>query len=117
MVIKTREQLLASHCKAAGVAAMNSAQVSVQLATLDQWAFDAGTLRKIYRFKNYYETLAFVNAVAYMVHQEDHHPDLLVGYDRCEVRYNTHSVNGISENDFIAAARTDALYSHRHNAA
>lgn len=117
MVIKTLEQLRASHCCGANVAAMNSAEVTAQLAALDQWAFDAGALRKIYRFKNYYETLAFVNAVAYMVHQEDHHPDLHVGYDRCEVRYHTHSVNGISENDFISAAKVDAVYSQRHNAA
>ena len=116
-MIKTVEQLLATHCRAAGVAAMNSAEVNAQLKALDQWAFDAGALRKTYRFKNYYETLAFVNAVAYMVHQEDHHPDLHVGYDRCEVRYNTHSVNGISENDFISAAKADAIYSQRHSAA
>ena len=116
-MIKTVEQLLASRCRGANVAAMNSAEVAAQLTALDQWAFDAGALKKIYRFSNYYETLAFVNAVAYMVHQEDHHPDLQVGYDRCEVRYNTHSVNGISENDFISAAKADAIYSQRHNAA
>lgn len=115
-MIKTAEQLLASHCKAS-VSAMSSAEVTAQLAALDQWAVDAGALRKIYRFKNYYQTLAFVNAVAFMVHREDHHPDLHVGYDRCEVRYNTHSVNGISENDFIAAAKADAIYSQRPDAA
>ena len=116
-MIKTVEQLLASSCSGANVAAMTSAEVTAQLTALDQWAFDAGALKKIYRFRNYYETLAFVNAVAYMVHREDHHPDLHVGYDRCEVRYNTHSVNGISENDFISAAKADAIYSQRHNAA
>ena len=116
-MIKTVEQLLASRCRGANVAAMNSAEVAAQLTALDQWAFDAGALKKIYHFKNYYETLAFVNAVAYMVHQEDHHPDLQVGYDRCEIRYNTHSVDGISENDFICAAKVDVIYSQRHNAA
>ena len=68
-MIKTIEQLLASHCRGANVAAMNRADVAAQLAALDQWAFDAGALKKIYRFSNYYETLAFVNAVAYMVHR------------------------------------------------
>ena len=53
---------------------------------------------------------AFVNAVAWMVHAEDHHPDLHVGYNRCTVRWNTHSVAGISENDFICAAKTDATF-------
>ncbi len=116
MVSKTLEQLLASRC-AAHVAAMTNAEITAQVTALDGWDFVDGALRKTYRFKNYYETLAFVNAVAYMVHQEDHHPDLHVGYDRCEVRYNTHSVNGISENDFISAAKADAVYSQRHNAA
>lgn len=116
-MIKTVEQLLASRCSGVSVKAMSNAEVAAQLTALDQWLFDAGALKKTYRFRNYYETLAFVNAVAYMVHQEDHHPDLHVGYDRCEVRYNTHSVKGISENDFISAAKADAIYSQRHNAA
>lgn len=115
-MIKTVEQLLASHCRGVNIDAMSNAEVAAQLTAIDQWTFDAGVLKRLYRFKNYYETLAFVNAVAYMVHQEDHHPDLHVGYDRCEVRYNTHSVNGVSENDFISAAKVDAIYSQRHSA-
>ena len=116
-MIKTIEQLLASHCRGGNVSAMSSAEVVAQLTALAQWAFDAGALKRVFRFKNYYETLAFVNAVAYMVHQEDHHPDLQVGYNRCEIRYNTHSVDGISENDFICAAKADAIYSQRQSAA
>ena len=96
---------------------MSDADVTAQLEVLDQWGFDGGALKKTYRFENYYETLAFVNALAFMVHREDHHPDLHVGYNRCEVRFNTHSVDGISENDFISAAKADAVYSHRHRAA
>lgn len=96
---------------------MSDADVTAQLKVLDQWAFDGGALKKTYRFENYYETLAFVNALAFMVHREDHHPDLHVGYNRCEVRFNTHSVDGISENDFISAAKADAVYSHGHRAA
>jgi 4a-hydroxytetrahydrobiopterin dehydratase len=115
--MKTVEQLLASHCREVKGGTMTDADVAAQLEVLGQWIFDAGALKKIYRFKNYYETLAFVNALAFMVHREDHHPDLHVGYDRCEVRYSTHSVNGISENDFISAAKADAIYSHRHGAA
>ncbi len=95
---------------------MSTAEVIAQLAALDQWTLDAGALTKSYRFKNYYETLAFVNALAYIVHREDHHPELRIGYDRCEVRFNTHSVNGISENDFISAAKADAMYSQRYAA-
>ena len=115
--MKSIEQLLASHCREVKGSAMGDADVAAQLKVLDQWALDSGALRKTYRFKNYYETLAFVNALAFMVHREDHHPDLHVGYNRCEVRFNTHSVNGISENDFISAAKADAIYSYRHSAA
>jgi 4a-hydroxytetrahydrobiopterin dehydratase len=115
--MKTVEQLLTSQCREVKGDAMNAGDVAAQLKVLDQWAVDGGALKKVYRFKNYYETLAFVNALAYMVHREDHHPDLHVGYNRCEVRYNTHSVNGISENDFISAAKADAIYSHRYSVA
>lgn len=115
--MKTVEQLLTSHCREVKGDAMNAGDVAAQLKVLDQWTVDSDALKKIYHFKNYYETLAFVNALAYMVHREDHHPNLQIGYNRCEVRYNTHSVNGISENDFISAAKADAIYSHGYSVA
>ena len=70
---------------------------------------DAQRIRRSFRFKNYYQTLAFVNALAWIAHREDHHPDLEVGYNRCVVNFTTHSVGGLSENDFICAARIDML--------
>jgi 4a-hydroxytetrahydrobiopterin dehydratase len=72
-------------------------------------AVDNHSISRTFRFKNYYQTLAFVNALAWIAHGEDHHPDLEVGYNRCLVRYSTHTVGGLSENDFICAARIDAL--------
>jgi 4a-hydroxytetrahydrobiopterin dehydratase len=66
-------------------------------------------IRREFRFKNFYETMAFVNAVAWISHREDHHPDLELGYNRCVVHYSTHAISGLSENDFICAARVDAL--------
>jgi len=66
-------------------------------------------IRRSFRFGNYYQTMAFVNALAWVAHQQDHHPDLQVGYNRCVVDFSTHSVGGLSENDFICAARIDAL--------
>ncbi len=111
MATKTVEQLLASHCREIKGVALSEAEVLAQLTVLRPWTQNAGALAKTYRFKNYYETIAFVNALAFMVHREDHHPDLHVGYNRCEVRYNTHSVDGISDNDFICAAKADAIYS------
>jgi 4a-hydroxytetrahydrobiopterin dehydratase len=70
----------------------------------------AGTIiSKTYKFKNYYETMAFVNATAWISHREDHHPDLAVGWGQCTVSYTTHAIGGLSENDFICAAKIDAL--------
>ncbi|MBJ6980507.1 4a-hydroxytetrahydrobiopterin dehydratase [Luteimonas sp. MC1572] len=66
-------------------------------------------LTRTFRFPDYYRTMSFVNALAHMANREDHHPDLGVHYDRCVVRYSTHDVGGLSENDFICAARADAI--------
>ncbi len=74
-----------------------------------QLSDDAREIARTFRFKNYFRTMAFVNAVAWIAHQEDHHPDLEVGYNRCHVRYSTHAIGGLSQNDFICAAKIDAL--------
>jgi len=72
---------------------------------------DGHALCKTFKFKDYYFTMSFVNALAHMANREDHHPDLGVHYDRCVVRYSTHDVGGLSENDFICAAKADTLAS------
>ena len=72
-------------------------------------SLDGKSIERRVQFKNYYETMAFVNAVAWVAHQEDHHPDLEVHYDHCLIRYNTHTVGGLSENDFICAAKVNML--------
>ena len=74
------------------------------------WKKKAGAISKIYSFKNYYETMAFVNALAWISHQQDHHPDLEVGYNKCVVRYTTHSVGGLSEKDYLCAEKADSLF-------
>lgn len=61
-------------------------------------------------FKNYYQTIAFVNAIAWMAHRENHHPDLTVSFNHCVVRYTTHAIRGLSENDFICATKVDTIY-------
>lgn len=66
-------------------------------------------LRASFKFKNYYHTTAFVNAVAYIAHREDHHPDIAFGYKTCTVEYWTHAADGLTENDFICAAKIDEL--------
>lgn len=81
------------------------------VAALSGWtiADDGRSIERTFSFKNYWRTMAFVNAVAWIAHAEDHHPDLEVGYSRCTVRYSTHAVGGLSENDFICAAKIDLL--------
>ena len=93
-----------------GVAPYNAQQTKEMLGKLKAWIVEDGKLVKLYPFKNYYETMAFVNALAWISHREDHHPDLLVGYNKCRVEYSTHSIGGLSENDFICAAKADALF-------
>jgi 4a-hydroxytetrahydrobiopterin dehydratase len=92
---------------------LDDTEIREYLGVLDGWVLQEGKVVKTYSFKNYYETLAFVNALAYIAHAEDHHPELVVTYNRCIVKFDTHSVNGgrggISENDFICAAKVDAL--------
>lgn len=73
------------------------------------WKLIDGALEKTFRFADFHHTMAFVNAVAWIAHRADHHPDLAVSYGQCTVRYNTHDVNGISVSDFDCAARIDAL--------
>jgi len=72
-------------------------------------AADAKSLLREFRFKDFYRTMSFVNAVAYIANIEDHHPDLQVGYDYCNVTFATHSIGGLSQNDFICAAKVDLL--------
>ena len=72
-------------------------------------AEDGQALTRTFRFDDYHRTMAFVNALAFVAHREDHHPDLGVHYDRVVVRYSTHDVGGLSENDFICAAKADRL--------
>lgn len=94
-----------------GSAALTKAEITELLKHVPGWEVSPETDKLIYtfHFKNYYETIAFVNAVAWIAHQEDHHPDLVVNYNRCNVSYNTHTVKGLSENDFICAAKISRL--------
>ncbi len=81
------------------------------LADLDGWttAADGKALAKTFKFKNFYETMSFVNALAHVANTQDHHPDLAVSYNTCRVQYSTHTVGGISENDLICAAKIERL--------
>ena len=99
--------------KAAPRRALGASAVVSSLAKLNGWQLSGDgpdiAIEKTFHFANYYETMAFVNALAFIAHAQDHHPDLAVHFNRCTVRFNTHDVGGISVTDFDCAARVDAL--------
>lgn len=106
----TTHALAQSRCQVLdGGQPMPDADLQAYLAQADGWALVDGAIEKTFRFANYHETMSFVNALAHVAHKEDHHPDLQVSYAHCQVRFNTHAVGGISLNDFICAAKADAL--------
>ena len=93
-----------------GVAPLTPEQVRPMLKGLQGWEPEGKAIAKTFKFGNYYETMAFVNAAAWVSHREDHHPDMLVKWGECRVSYWTHAIGGLSENDFICAAKLDALF-------
>ena len=93
-----------------GVDSLQPAEVESLLKQLKGWTLSNGAITKTYSFKNYYQTIAFVNTAAWISHREDHHPDMAVGYNTCRVAYMTHAINGLSVNDFICAAKIDKLF-------
>jgi 4a-hydroxytetrahydrobiopterin dehydratase len=95
-----------------GVPPLSAAEAAELLGELHgDWkiAKDSKSVRRSYKFKDFYRTMSFVNAVAYIANSEDHHPDLEVGYDYCRVTFATHSIGGLSQNDFICASKLDQL--------
>lgn len=104
----TAATLAAEHCKAKA-AKLSDAALAPLLAALPGWTRGGDAISKAFRFTDYFHTMAFVNAVASVAHREDHHPDMTVFYDRCEVRFSTHSAGGLTRNDFVCAARIESL--------
>ncbi len=100
------------HCKPCegGTPPLSSEKITELLKKLEGWDLFDRLIGKVYNFKNYYQTMAFVIAVALMSHREDHHPDMIVSYNKCRVEYSTHAIGGLSENDFICAAKIDAHF-------
>ena len=109
----TRKRLASRKCSPlpAGTRPLSEAVIARWLTQVRGWRHADGALRRSFRFADFHQTMAFVNAVAWIAHVEDHHPELAVSYNRCDIAWNTHSVGGISMNDFICAARVDAMAS------
>src|SRR3989338_7826438 len=87
---------------------LESQEAAALMPQLSGWTITGEVLTKSFQFKNYYETMAFINAAAWIAHQEDHHPDIAFGYNQCVIKLSTHSVKGISINDYICAAKIDS---------
>lgn len=95
-----------------GVPSLDSAAITALLGEInDEWTLSENgkEIQRDFKFKGYYKTIAFVNAIAWIANSEGHHPDLEVSYNNCLVRYTTHAVDGLTDNDFICAAKIDDL--------
>jgi 4a-hydroxytetrahydrobiopterin dehydratase len=113
----TWDTLASSHCTPLKGAEhrLSRSDLEAALGGLPGWSVDAASerLRREFGFDDYHRTLAFVNALAYIAHREDHHPDLGVHYNRCVVEYSTHDCGGVTRNDLVSAAKASALYADR----
>ena len=107
-------ELVHRHCAACtpGTPPLTPEAAQELLSQVTGWGLsdDGKAIEQTFKFKNFYETIAFVNALAWVANREDHHPDLQVGYNRCAVQFSTHSIGGLSDNDFICAAKIDVLH-------
>jgi 4a-hydroxytetrahydrobiopterin dehydratase len=106
-------ELASKSCKPCegGVRPLTADEARSMLKDAPGWILNntATEIERTFQFKNFYETMAFANAVAWVANREDHHPDLEIGYRRCRIRYSTHAIGGLSENDLICAAKINAL--------
>ena len=101
--------LAAMHCRN-GAPRLSADELAAHVASLAAWTMAGERIVREFRFSNYHETIAFVNAIAWIAHTEDHHPDLTVGYSRCAIAYATHDAGGVTLNDIICAAKVERLF-------
>jgi 4a-hydroxytetrahydrobiopterin dehydratase len=94
-----------------GIPALSTEEVATFIKQTPEWVVsnDGLSIHRQFGFKEFYKTMAFVNAVAWIANQENHHPDMEVGYNYCNIKFTTHAVNGLTKNDFICAAKIDQL--------
>jgi 4a-hydroxytetrahydrobiopterin dehydratase len=106
--LPNRASLLLEHCRV-NAAKMDDGVLAPVLKELTGWTRNGDAITRSYKFADFFHTMAFVNAVASVAHREDHHPDLAVSYNRCDVTFSTHSAGGLTRNDLICAVHVDAL--------
>jgi 4a-hydroxytetrahydrobiopterin dehydratase len=110
IMTKDLSQLKCEACHGASPA-LSEQDITDHLAQTPDWSLDphSSSIQRNFKFKNYFRTIAFVNAIAWIAHQQGHHPDLKVSYNQCTVQFTTHAINGLSKNDFICAAKINQL--------
>lgn len=112
----TELSLASQHCQPRKGAdhALDESRCAALMTQLPGWRIsaDGKSIVKDFRFADFHRTLGFINAVGFLANHEDHHPDLVAGYGHCQLRWSTHDVGGLSLNDFICAARVEALLEH-----
>lgn len=113
MLDLTNINLLQQNCKhyTPNDPTLTTADIKELMNAVIDWGVTTNqtVLTKKFSFKNYYQTISFVNAVAWIVHQQNHHPEITINYNSCSIQFSTHSINALSLNDFICAARIDAI--------
>ncbi len=111
MNVQNDHDLKQKHCLACegDTQPMDDNQAREMLGNVPDWEIVAGAITRTFSFKDFYQTISFVNAVAWIANREDHHPDLRVSYKNCQVTFSTHAIGGLSLNDFICAAKVDGL--------
>ena len=92
-----------------GTAPLSGHDLQHLLSHAEGWQVAEDELVRTFQFEDHYQTMAFANAVAWISHREDHHPRMVIGYDSCSIAYSTHSIGGLSRNDFVCAAKVDQL--------
>ncbi len=94
-----------------GIPALSAEEINQLMPEVPAWQVNADhtVISRRYEFKGFYKTMAFVNAIAWIANQENHHPDMEVGYNYCLVKFTTHAINGLTKNDFICAAKINQL--------
>lgn len=100
--------LLNQHCQhySKDTPPLSNQEIKDLLNQVDDWKLTSTTqkIEKTFKFENYYQTIAFVNAVAFIIHEQDHHPEINITYNTCSIAFTTHSTGALSLNDFICAA-------------
>lgn len=109
-----KSDLRSKHCESCeGIGqALNQEQIQMlmpQLAPGWEVSSDQKKIKKAFKFSDFYQSMAFVNAIAWVANTENHHPDLELGYNYCNITFTTHALDGLSHNDFICAAKIDGL--------